>query len=264
MIMETVYRRRRSYEAGLQENKHGAFEVAGFSYPAEEKVNFLADFVFSDGKNVNWRERLVCPKTGLNNRQRAAVHIMDSELGVIPQESVYITEQVTALYNFLLVKNPGVIGSEFLGASIPRGSFDKKGVRNEDLTKLTFENDTFDVVLSFDCLEHMPDFVSGIKEVSRVVKPGGRLMWSVPFRTDLEFNLQRASLDPKGRIIHHEQPEYHGDPISSEGCLCFTHFGWEMLEQVKNAGFKKAYALAYWSDIFGYLGVEQFLFVAEK
>ena len=264
LLMDSVYQTRRGYEASLQESMNGAFQVAGFSFPAGEEVKFLADFVYSDGKKVNWRERLVCPKTGLNNRQRAAVHIMDIELGVIPQESVYITEQVTALYKFLVAKHPRVIGSEFLGSSIPRGSFDKKGVRSEDLTKLTFENDTFGAVLSFDCLEHMPDFMTGIKEIARVLKPGGRFMWSVPFRADLEFNLQRASLDPKGIIIHHEQPEYHGDPINRDGCLCFTHFGWEMLEQVKNAGFKKAYAVAYWSDFFGYLGVEQLLFVAEK
>ncbi len=92
--MAPEYRQRREYEKALHENKHGAFEVAGFSYPAGEKVNFLADFAYSSGGNVNWRERLVCPKTGLNNRLRASVHLMDSELGVIPQESVYITEQV--------------------------------------------------------------------------------------------------------------------------------------------------------------------------
>jgi SAM-dependent methyltransferase len=189
---------------------------------------------------------------------------MDIELGVIPHESVYITEQVTALYKFLVAKHPKVIGSEFLGASIPRGSFDTKGVRNEDLTNLTFENDTFEAVLSFECLEHMPDFISGMKEVARVLKPGGRFMWSVPFRPDLESNLERASLNAIGEIIHHEPPEYHGDPISSEGCLCYNHFGWEVLEQVKNAGFTNSYAVPYWSKYFAYLGMEQFLFVAEK
>jgi hypothetical protein len=79
--MASEYQHRREYENALHENKHGAFEVAGFSYPAGEKVNFLADFAYSSGGNVNWRERLVCPITGLNNRIRAAVHLMDSELG---------------------------------------------------------------------------------------------------------------------------------------------------------------------------------------
>ncbi|MEW6416597.1 MAG: hypothetical protein AB1480_00535 [Nitrospirota bacterium] len=31
-------------------------------------------------------------------------------------------------------------------------------------------------------------------------------------------------------------PEYHGDPLSSEGCLAFYHFGWEMFSQLKETG----------------------------
>jgi SAM-dependent methyltransferase len=189
---------------------------------------------------------------------------MDSELGVIPKESVYITEQVTGLYDFLAVKHPGLVGSEYLGDSVPRGDFDSRGVRNEDLTRLSFDNESFDAILSFECFEHMPNFSCGMKEVARVLKPGGRMMWTVPFRSDLERNIYRATLEANGSIIHHEPPEYHGDPINSDGCLCFTHFGWEMLKMVKNAGFSQAYALAYWSDIFGYLGGEQFVFVAQK
>jgi len=262
--MQPVYRERMNFERRLQDDKSEAFDVPGFSYPAREKVNFLADFAWSNAGIVNWRERLVCPITGLNNRIRAAVHLMDSELGVLPNESVYITEHVTPLYNFLAEKHPGLVGSEYLGETIPRGASDARGVRNEDLTGRTFNNESFDAVLSFDCFEHMPDFVSGMMEIYRVIKPGGRLMWSVPFRSDLELNLRRASIDPTGSIIHHEPPEYHGDPINSEGCLCFTHFGWQMLDQVKQAGFKNAYAVAYWSDVFGYLGIEQYLFMAEK
>ena len=90
------------------------------------------------------------------------------------------------------------------------------------------------------------------------------MMWSVPFGRNLQKNLIRATRNKDGTIIHHEPPEYHGDPINSDGCLCFTHFGWEMLQQVKEAGFKDAYAVAYWSDVFGYLGVEQIIFVASK
>jgi hypothetical protein len=50
LLMDSVYRHCRGYEAGLQENNHGAFKVAGFSYPAGEEVKFLADFVPSDNK----------------------------------------------------------------------------------------------------------------------------------------------------------------------------------------------------------------------
>ncbi len=37
-----------------------------------------------------------------------------------------------------------------------------------------------------------------------------------------------------------------------------------MLDQVREAGFKDAYALCFHSSEFGYLGDEQFIFVATK
>jgi hypothetical protein len=80
--MQAVYAERWEFEKGLQPQGKAPFEVAGFSYPAGREVEFQADFEYSDGQNVNWRERLVCPVTGLNNRLRAAVHIAETELGL--------------------------------------------------------------------------------------------------------------------------------------------------------------------------------------
>jgi SAM-dependent methyltransferase len=227
-------------------------------------VGFLADFAYGTDGLVNWREWLICPECRLNNRLRAAVHLLDSELGLRDDEAAYITEQVTPLYRHLATRLPKLVGSEYLGASVPQGGANANGVRNEDLTCLSFPDESFDAVLSFDCLEHMPDFTGAMREMSRVLRPGGRMMWTVPFRRDLQANLIRASLGADGSVIHHLPAEYHGDPINQEGCLCFTHFGWEMFDQARASGFRDAYALAYWSDVFGYLGVEQLVFIATK
>jgi hypothetical protein len=262
--MQPVYEERWKFEKALQPKDQKAFKLAGFSYPAGQRVDFKADFEYSDGENVNWRERLVCPVTGLNNRLRAAVHIAETELGLSAGASLYITEQVTPLFDFLRGRYPSLVGSEFLGDTVALGASDGRGVRNENLTRLSFGDSTFDAVLSFDCFEHMPDFSTGMREMARVTRPGGSMMWSVPFRADRATNLRRASLGIDGKLVHHEVPEYHGDPINSAGCLCFTHFGWEMLVQTKEAGFDDAYVVAYWSDVFGYLGLEQFIFVARK
>ena len=152
--MAQVYAQRRAFERNLQPGHGEAFTVSGFSYPAGKLVDFRADFAYAHGEDVNWREWLVCPVTGLNNRLRAAVHMADSELGLIPGESTYITEQVTPLYEYLSKRHAGIVGSEFLGDVVAYGSRDKRGVRNEDLTRLTFPDESFDVVLSFDCFEH--------------------------------------------------------------------------------------------------------------
>jgi len=262
--MASVYARRQAYESALHPQSAEPFKVHGLSYPARQEVDFEVDFLYSNGANVNWRERLICPKTGLNNRLRAAVHLADSEVGIFSGESIYITEQVTPLYHYLKQRHPSIVGSEYLGSEVQHGSENHYRVRNEDLSKLTFDDKSFDVVLSFDCFEHMPNFETGMAEMARITKQGGRLMWSVPFRADRKTNLIRATISSGGAILHHEPPEYHGDPLNNEGCLCFTHFGWEMLDQVRKVGFTDVYAVAYWSDVFAYLGVEQMMFVAVK
>lgn len=262
--MASAYAERKNLEQRFTPSRNKSFTVPGFSYPARRLVKFRCDFAYSDGQTVNWRERLICPITKLNNRLRASVHLADGEIGVTTSDKIYITEQVTPLYKYLSGRYPQMIGSEFLGDSVPRGSTNANGIFNQDLTSLSFTDESFDVVLSFDCFEHMPDFDLGMREVARVLKPGGRMMWSVPFRSDLDSNLVRATHSDDGEILHHEPPEYHGDPVNTAGCLCYTHFGWQMLDQVKNCGYSKAYAVVYWSDVFGYLGTENFIFVAIK
>jgi len=76
--------------------------------------------------------------------------------------------------------------------------------------------------------------------------------------------LVRASLNEDGSIHHHCNPEYHGNPLSDEGCLSFYTFGWDLLSELKEMGFKKTYALLFWSEEYAYLGGEQIVFCGEK
>ncbi|MDA8254138.1 MAG: class I SAM-dependent methyltransferase [Betaproteobacteria bacterium] len=240
------------------------FTVSGYSYTAGHDVQFLVDFQHSgtSGK-VIWRERVCCPETGFNNRMRATFHIFDLEMEAYPDSAIYVTEQVTPIYKYFAERYSNVTGSEYLGGQTEFGGLDANGIRNETLCNLSFPSETFDIIVSLDVLEHIPDYLTAFKECSRVLKPGGRLLWSVPFVPSSEENIIRARLKD-GEIEHLLPAEYHGDPLSQAGVLCFTHFGWEMLEQIKAAGFKDAYAACFHSLEFGYLGGEQFIFIARK
>jgi ubiquinone/menaquinone biosynthesis C-methylase UbiE len=44
---------------------------------------------------------------------------------------------------------------------------------------LPFPNDAFDKIVSISCLEHFADPLQGLREMSRILKPGGRLAISV-------------------------------------------------------------------------------------
>ncbi len=54
------------------------------------------------------------------------------------------------------------------------------GVLRGDATALPFDDATFDVVITSEVLEHIPDDVTAIAELTRVLRPGGRLVATVP------------------------------------------------------------------------------------
>ena len=54
------------------------------------------------------------------------------------------------------------------------------GVLRGDATRLPFPDDTFDVVITSEVLEHIQDDVSAISEMVRVLQPGGRFAATVP------------------------------------------------------------------------------------
>lgn len=54
------------------------------------------------------------------------------------------------------------------------------GVLRGDATALPFPDATFDAVVTSEVLEHIPDDVTALAELSRVLKPGGTLAATVP------------------------------------------------------------------------------------
>ncbi len=262
------YLKNYNFETSLIPKDNGDFTLNGFCHVCNKSVPFIVDFLYSyeiNGKlTPNWRERLLCPQCNLNNRLRAALHIFDDILKPKPDSNIYITEQTTPLYNHLKLQYPNLVGSEYLGDSVQMGYSNEAGIRNEDLTQLSFQEDELDFILTFDVLEHIPDYQKALTECFRCLKPNGFMLFSIPFALMDEKNIVRARLNKEGGIDHLLPPEYHGDPINSDGLLCFYHFGWQLLEEMNAIGFKDTKALFYWSSHFGYLGGNQFMFMARK
>lgn len=247
----------------LKRKKNRSFTVRGYSYAALR----LTDFEVSLGRDtddINWRESLICPSTRTNNRQRAALHFLDVQCRPTRDSVIYASEQVTPFYQALCSRYPMAVGSEYLGSDFVSGSINENGVRHEDFTALSFESNSVDHIVSLDCLEHIPDFEWGFSEAARVLRSGGSLIATFPFDINKRANLIRAEVSETGEIIHHLSPEYHGDPVSDEGVLCYQVFGWEVLEQLKASGFKDASLFLMWSHWYGYLGLDQIIVFAKK
>jgi len=233
--------------------------VAGYSYTAAAYV----DFIISPRRPMNWRENLKCPKSNLINRVRGCIHIMDLECAPYASDKIYIMEQKTSTYRYLKERYDGLVGSEYLGDNLIPGEI-INGIRHEDATNLSFSDQSLSHILSFDVFEHIPAYLDAFRECYRALNPGGCLLWSVPMARRRHENKVRATLNDDGSINHILEPEYHGNPIKKQGILCFYHFGWQMLQDVRDLGFSDVYATLFWSREFGYLGDESALFIARK
>ena len=266
--MESEYANRTNRENQLIGDQQGFF-TPGFCYVCSKNVDFFSNFAHAflnaDARKIpNWREHMVCPHCHLNNRMRGAIQVFEQLCEAKLDDNIYLTEQKTPLYQWFQQNYLKVIGSEYLANTVPYGSLDKDRIRNETLTGLTFETNTFDYILSFDVFEHIPEYQVAFQETLRCLKPRGKLIFTVPFNRGSDNSIVRARLASDGTIEHILPPEYHGDPLNSKGVLCFYHFGWELLDQLCEIGFSSATAYLYWSEELGYLGFEQILFVAQK
>ncbi len=253
--------RHRTYLDSLVVPGAQKFSIPGYSYPACKIVEFD---IRAGEEGVNWRETVVCPITRMNNRMRAVTHFFDIEMQPYSLERIYITEQVTPFFRYLSQRQKNLVGSEFLGEAMEGGSVSDAGIRHEDITSLSFSDKSFDKVISLDVLEHVYHYYRAFEECFRILKPGGRMLWTVPFGPGYRDNSVRASINDSGEIIHHYPAEYHGDPVTGKGVLCYTHFGWQMLDQVREIGFSDAYLTCFYSEEFGYLGGDHYMFVAVK
>lgn len=229
----------------------------------EFQVGYAHCFVLPDGTRVpNWREHLLCPGCGLNNRMRAAFQFLDERID--RTGSLYLTEQVTPLFRAVSARFGRAVGSEFLRDGTPPGAVNAAGIRHEDLTALTFPDRSFGCIGSFEVLEHIPDHRPALRHLFRCLAPGGTLLLTVPFALDRAEHIERARLRPDGSVEHLLPAEYHGDPLDGAGVLCFRHFGWNLLPELEAVGFRDAALHLFWSRELGYLGGTQFILVAQR
>ena len=97
-----------------------------------------------------------------------------------------------------------------------------------DLQSLNFSDDAIDVIIHSDTLEHVPDSKLALKESHRVLKPGGRLFYTVPIVVG-RLTRKRNGLPAS----------YHGKPgIPRPDYTVQTEYGADFWCEIFEAGFR--------------------------
>ncbi len=217
---------------------------------------------------TNYRETIRAGR--LISRNRAVL----AELKHLAAEQPSLLERRTrifapeALTDFALQMRgiyPRFIGSEY--ASSERERADIFPILHQDLQRLSFASSLFDLIVSNDVFEHIPDLDAALRESGRVLREHGWLLATFPFLRNRESSNRKASIE-QGELKLFGEPEVHGNPMQPDaGSLVFEVPAWDLIARAQAAGFSEARYVLHVSAKFGIVSCDVagvFVFVARK
>jgi len=113
--------------------------------------------------------------------------------------------------------------SSFYFEGVVRGGY-RNGMRCEDLLNLTFADETLDIFITQDVMEHVLDPALACREIMRVLRPGGLYLFTAPKNKQLLRSFPRVELRD-GAVQYLHPADYHGSPIAGERSLVTWEYG---------------------------------------
>ena len=151
---------------------------------------------------------------------------------------VYELSSRGPFFRFLKRNSRSFTCSEFYDDVAPGQVRD--GVQCQNVEALTFADASFDLCTSTEVFEHVPHDMQGFREMHRVLRPGGMMLFTVPLEQAAQ-TVERARLLAAGNVEHLLPPVYHGDRIrGGDKVLCFRDYGMDIVERLCVAGFANA------------------------
>jgi SAM-dependent methyltransferase len=119
-------------------------------------------------------------------------------------------------------------------------------VTNQNLEELTFPDNTFDIVITSDVMEHVRLDDRAHQEIRRVLIPGGIYIFTVPHSRSRHETLVRVTVTDPSDLAKDQfltEKEYHGDANSEvDRALSYRTYGTDLDEALQRLGFAVDYS----------------------
>jgi SAM-dependent methyltransferase len=202
------------------------FENDGTCPICERPVRFVA-------RGAYLRNTYRCPECWSYPRERALMHVLARRFPRWRELAIHESSPGGGASPKLARECPRYVASQ-LWPDVPRGAL-RDGVRCEDLERLTFADESLDLHVTQDVLEHVFDPDAVFREIARTLRPGGAHVFTVPMIRGRHPTLVRARRGPDGAIEHLAEPRYHDSPIDPRGSLVTIDWGWDVCEWIHRA-----------------------------
>ncbi len=157
----------------------------------------ICGYRFAQFNTFNGRENASCPVCGSVERHRhLAVHLF-ALLPFLQGKKILHFAPEAIIKNILMSSY-----AEYYDADIVQW----KATYCIDITKISFEDAFFDYVLAIHVLEHIVDDALALRNIFRVLKPGGVAILSVPIFQ--QFFEQPEAVTPEERLTLYGQADH--------------------------------------------------------
>ncbi len=193
-------------------------DVEGICPICEAESRFVA-------RDPWFRDHLLCVQCGSIPRERALMATIARYYPNWRELRVHESSPAARGASLKLREEcPGYVGSHYEPAIEFGSVHPEHGLRSEDLERQTFDDASFDLVITQDVFEHLfrPDLAAA--EIARTLAFGGAHIFTAP----IPFtgpSVRRARRHANGEIEHLDVPVYHGNPIDNSGSLVTIDYG---------------------------------------
>jgi len=158
-------------------------------WPASENNKALSinHVIAGYGKNI------ICPNCLSNARERLVIAMLQHHVNIDNKKILHLSPEKN-VYQYLKSK------SNVITADLVPGFYKNidKHIRQEDVTALSFADQSFDVVIANHVLEHIPDDLKAMSEIYRVLKKGGVAILQVPYSETISETIEEPLIyNPK-------------------------------------------------------------------
>jgi SAM-dependent methyltransferase len=178
------------------------------------------------------RDYYCCKKCGSIPRNRALINALNRFYPDWKNLSMHESSPGGILSDYLKNHSKNYSSSHYY-EDVKRGEY-RGDFRSEDLSAMTFNDNTFDLFITSDVFEHIMEPGKAFSEIARVLKPGGAHVFTMPWYPNLTKTVQRAKVADH-KITHLLEPVYHGNPIDETGSLVTFDWGSDFPEFIFNS-----------------------------
>jgi SAM-dependent methyltransferase len=207
-----------------------------FKVISKEKCGICGKFSnFTMNNNYILYREAICENCGATIRNSDLGHLIIQT--VLNKKNTSLREEIDFLKKFdaLEASCLGAINEQLKKSEKYVGFEYEEGVAsgeingnflNQDLQDLSFLDNSFDLVITQDVLEHVKNPGKAFSEIFRVLKLGGYHIFTIPYHEN------------KTTVDRRDLPKiFHGDQLREDGALVYTDWGVDIFQILDRYGY---------------------------